>query len=352
MLGIRFIPESPFPWPSSSASHTIGEMSQETARQALRLAEELPNVSNGIPATAASAPSTPIDSALRSYDNQFTPVTQALLKRMRTCQGDLSLAVARTQAAGLAHVSQEKYEDARRRLIQSLKTSDTIQLPAIDQGSKSGSGSGSGGASASSAAKKEVFKFYRNQAASPSQNGVSGVWGATKRKRPVMDADGDSPYSDADADAAGSQAKKSSLKQPVRKKKPKFEGTKRCSRCDRQAFTESNNFVTCPACDEDWHIGCMPPNLIRSWRNDSARFRCSGCMEFAKECEAFNKQKTEALRRQKEQDFVRQKQRALASLPVGVSFENVGMIGFGGGVSAPDNLVCILISLDNTRLAN
>ncbi|MBE3044866.1 hypothetical protein IMZ48_20360, partial [Candidatus Bathyarchaeota archaeon] len=57
-------------------------------------------------------------------------MTETILERMRSGNTTLSLAIAGATAAGEVHMSPEKLEDARRRLLQSLKTSDNIQLPA------------------------------------------------------------------------------------------------------------------------------------------------------------------------------------------------------------------------------
>lgn len=251
-------------------------------------------------------PATP--SASREYQPQFTAMTETILQRMRTGNTTLSLAIAGATANGEVHLNPAKFEDARRRLIESLKTSDNVQLPAVPT--------------------------PRIKGASPRTPGSTTPQGL-KRKRTHLDRG--SPFSDPDAD--GPQLKKLAPRAPVRKKKGRDDGRSRCSRCDRQAFTEENFFVTCPRCEESWHLLCNPPEVVRAWREDSSRFRCFGCLEEARQMEEFQKAKAEFAQFKRHVEITRSRERLVAGLPIGVSFDKPDRIGFGAG-NGTDAEVC------------
>ncbi|SPN96870.1 uncharacterized protein DNG_00390 [Cephalotrichum gorgonifer] len=249
-----------------------------------------------------ATPTTP--SARRPYQPQFTAMTETILQRMRSGNTTLSLAIAGARAAGEIRLSPAKFEDARRRLVQSLKTSDNIQLPASPS--------------------------PRVKGAMPSRTpGGPSTPQSLKRKRSQLDRG--SPFSDPDAD--GPQLKKLAPRPPVRKKKPKDDGsgTRRCSRCDRHAFTEGNFFITCPRCEESWHLLCNPPEVVKAWREDASRFRCFGCLEEARQLEEYQRAKVEFAQLKKQYEITRTRERLVSGLPIGVSFDKPERIGFGPG---------------------
>lgn len=253
-------------------------------------------------------PATP--SAPGSYQPQFTAMTETILQRMRSGNTSLSLAIAGATAAGeVSSLSPAKFEDARRRLLQSLKTSDNVQLPAVPS--------------------------PRIKGAPPRAPGSTTPQGL-KRKRAQLDPG--SPFSDPDAD--GSQLKKLAPRPPVRKRKGRDDGSRRCSRCDRQAFTEDNFFIVCPRCEESWHLLCNPPEVVRAWREDAARFRCFGCLEESRQVEEYQKARAEFAQLKKQVEITRSRERLVAGLPIGVSFDRPERIGFGAG-SSTDAEVCL-----------
>lgn len=276
----------------SESLTTASSDAQEPQRDSPSIAP-LPTASGSM-----APPATPF--ARREYQPQFTAMTETILQRMRTGNTTLSLAIAGATANGEVHLNQAKFEDARRRLVETLKTSDNVQLPAVPT--------------------------PRIKGASPRTPGSTTPQGL-KRKRTHLDRG--SPFSDPDAD--GPQLKKLAPRAPVRKKKGRDDGRSRCSRCDRQAFTEENFFVTCPRCEESWHLLCNPPEVVRAWREDSSRFRCFGCLEEAKQMEEFQKAKAEFAQFKRQIEVTRSRERLVAGLPIGVSFDKPDRIGFGAG---------------------
>ena len=236
-------------------------------------------------------------------------MTETILQRMRSGNTTLSLAIEGATADGEIRLSPAKFEDARRRLMQSLKTSDNIQLPAVPT--------------------------PRIKGAAPRTPGSSTPSGL-KRKRNQLDRG--SPFSDPDAD--GPQLKKLAPRPPVRKKRSRDDANRRCSRCDRQAFTEENFFVTCPRCDESWHLLCNPPEVVTAWREDASRFRCFGCLEEARQMEEYQKAKAEFAQFKRHVEITRSRERLVAGLPVGVSFDKPDKIGFGAGTSTDAEVSC------------
>ena len=241
-------------------------------------------------------------------------MTETILQRMRSGNTTLSLAIAGATANREVNLNPAKFEDARRRLLQSLKTSDNIQLPAVPT--------------------------PRVKGALPPRStpGGSSTPQGLKRKR-SSNLDRGSPFSDPDAD--GSQLKRLAPRAPVRKKKARDDGRKRCSRCDRQAFTDENFFITCPRCEESWHLLCNPPQVVMAWREDPSTFRCFGCLEEARQMEEFQKAKAEFAQFKRHLEITRTRERLVAGLPIGVSFDKPDRIGFGAG-SSTDAEVCRL----------
>ncbi|PKS06434.1 hypothetical protein jhhlp_007182 [Lomentospora prolificans] len=258
--------------------------------------------------TEAPAPaSTPAANARRPYQPQFTAMTETILQKIKSGNANLSSAVAGAQAAGMVQLSRAKYEDARRRLVETLKTSDNIELPAVPT------------------------RRIKGAPSKPSSASSTPTQGPLKRKRGHLDAAQEHGYPFPDLDIDAPQFKKMAPKAPVRKKKAKDDGTKRCSRCDRQAWTEGNVFITCPRCDENWHLLCNPPEVVKAYRADRAKFRCFGCLEEARQMAEYQKAKSEFAQLKRQHEIARTKERVLASLPIGVSFDKPEMIGFGAG---------------------
>lgn len=300
--------------PTEASSSNPDEHSNSAQRHSERSS---PSSSTATPSAAEmSAPTCTPSTARRPYQPQFTAMTETILQRIRNGNASISSAVAGAQATGMVQLSRAKYEDARRRLVETLKTSDNIELPAVPTRRIKGANS------------------KTSSATSTPPNG------SLKRKRSHLDAaqDHGSPFSDADLDAP--QFKKMAPRAPARKKKTKDDAAaKRCSRCDRQAWTEDNMFITCPRCDENWHLLCNPPDVVKVWHTDQAKFKCFGCLEEARQMAEYQKAKTEFAQRKKQHEIARTKEKVMASLPIGVTFDKPDLIGFGAG-GASDALVC------------
>ncbi|CAI4216274.1 unnamed protein product [Parascedosporium putredinis] len=292
--------------PDAGARHAAIRSGQSPPAHGGRRAAH--RVSPVVALPSASTPSpTETPAARRPYQPQFTAMTATILERIRNGNASVSSAVAGAQAAGVVQLSRAKYEDARRRLVETLKTSDSIELPAVPtrrvKGVAPTPAPGSRPASAVS---------------TPTQ-------GALKRKRSHLDAaaaavaqDHGSPFSDLDLD--GPQLRKMAPRPPSGRRRPRT--------------------MVPPAPPPSGAAGelaplCNPPEVVKAYKADRTRFRCFGCLEEARQMAEYQKAKAEFAQLKRQHEIAKTKERVLASLPVGAAFDKPEAIGFAAG-SASD----------------
>jgi hypothetical protein len=174
----------------------------------------------------------------------------------------------------------------------------------------------------------DPHKFLKNTIELPPSSAKSQ--GGLKRKRTLLDGDLDSHSDDQET----LQLRRSLLKPPVRRKKAKEDGVKRCSRCDRVAFTSGNILVTCRHCEEHWHQQCNAPHIQDAAADDPSKFKCMGCFAEEEEMARYREAKSEMTNIKRHHDIAKLRRRRMESLPLAVFFKRPEAVGFAAGASS------------------
>ncbi len=276
-------------------------------------------------AIAGSSSSTDTGSTRTPFVFQFSAATEMILKRLRGEGGLLnpSAALGLNSGAGTGAVQPPGYEDVRRSVLQGMKTTLNMDIPASNplagkRGTKAGAvrtatptsadvrgspattvNTPSGGVAGSGSASKgkNVAKAGKAKA-------------GTKRKRAKDDSDSADDSAgmsglggDSDSDGTGSVTKlptktlsgrkvvkpaqfdPAALEGPTRKRAPyHFKRAGRsveqalCKRCGRGHSPASNMIVFCDGCNMGWHQMCHDPMVSDELvKDESKEWFCKDC---------------------------------------------------------------------------
>ncbi|KAI1825456.1 hypothetical protein F4861DRAFT_537923 [Xylaria intraflava] len=280
-------------------------------------------VSAPIPRSAApsSAPSPASSTGRRPYVPQFSAATQMILSRINNKPGSLSAALSSASSVARS-IEQSTFEDAKRRLVMTMKTSLTMPMPTPNQ-KKPASGTLPApiGDSFHLRPPPPVPATARTTPAkaTPSKSQPSKPRGrpprGTKRKRGKDDDDDEvttspSDLSDSDLEAAKAQTAATMTKSGRQIQKPTqfnpadASGTHKrknygkrtaeqalCKVCTRGLSPAMNRIVFCDGCNFCWHQMCHDPYIDDDFvSNESRSWFCGRCM--AKREKALAKKKT------------------------------------------------------------
>ncbi|KAL2886799.1 hypothetical protein HOO65_060629 [Ceratocystis lukuohia] len=282
------LPRSNSGSPSHSHSHALTTSDEVAAMMALRDLKETPPMSSTSSITSAKlvyCPEPP--SALKlPAQEQLPPSSKPYRRQFKDASARLVLSRANA-SNGLKDIVSTRFEESRRR-----NEAVTVAVPA-------------------------------------------------KRKRADLDEESDR----VTAGAALQPLPK--ISKPVPRKKKLQDGISRCSKCERQAYTQDNALVGCSRCDELWHQLCHSPEIGKETAGAPSGWECSICLVEEDELARYNQARQEMLasaRRQTDVDALREKY--FQSLPLGVSIPSPELVGFGPGETSEDVRFDYFSSLD------
>ncbi|KAE8445877.1 hypothetical protein EG329_012801 [Mollisiaceae sp. DMI_Dod_QoI] len=252
------------------------------------------------PPAASGINEAPVNDSPPKYVPQFSAATEMILKRI---QSGATSSFASTGITG----TPAGYEDMKRSVMQSMKTTMNMEIPSTPIGSAnraragraSAGGSGSRGSATPTAA---------------SASGAKGKGGArpkaragTKRKRAKSEEEEDTEESDSnmsklggdsDSDGSGSipdlpkmtQSGRQVVKpqqfvpasyEPSTKRRAPSRKTQEqalCKRCGRGHSPENNMIVFCDGCNGGWHQQCHDPKVSdEAVQDEKAQWFCADC---------------------------------------------------------------------------
>jgi PHD-finger len=158
-----------------------------------------------------------------------------------------------------------------------------------------------------------------------------------KRKRSILDggdADSQHSHSNSDGNLDGHEARRVVLKVLSRKKRARNDGVPRCEKCDRMAWTESNQLMTCGNCDDSWHQRCHDPEIDTVAADGQNQFQCAECSKGFEEHTKLQEAQAERASWKRQQEIARMREKKLAALPGSAVIDKPELIGFPAGGAA------------------
>lgn len=258
--------------------------------------------SDGPPKTPAlsgsnDAPAPVTDSSPPKYVPQFSAATEMILKRI---QSGATSSFASTGITG----TPAGYEDMKRSVMQSMKTTMNMEIPSTPIGSANRARAARASASGSRGSATPTTSASGAKAkGSAKGKGAAG----RKRKRAKSEEEEDTEESDSnmsklggDSDSDGSgdvpvlpkmtQSGRQIVKpqqfapadyEPERKRRApskKIQDAALCKRCGRGHSPDSNMIVFCDGCDGGWHQQCHDPKVSdEAVQDEKAQWFCADC---------------------------------------------------------------------------
>lgn len=269
--------------------------------------------SNPNPSTPGANPSTDTpmtDSSPPKYVPQFSAATEMILKRINSGAGGSSFSSIGT----LTGPPPPGYEDMKRNVLMSMKTSQNMEIPTLPQ--NTGRRAQRDRQSVGSASSANLSKKVGNPTPSAQKNGTPGsatkgkktpAKAGRKRKRQQEESDEETGSEsevmsklggDSDSDGSGSitdfpkvtQSGRAVVKptqfvpevrdshRPKRGPSKKAQEQALCKRCGRGHSPESNMIVFCDGCNGGWHQMCHDPVVSdEAVKDETAPWFCADC---------------------------------------------------------------------------
>ncbi|KAH7328738.1 hypothetical protein B0I35DRAFT_418201 [Stachybotrys elegans] len=244
------------------------------------------------------------------YVPQFSTTTSFILSRMKSGNGDISSAVSSLSEAGI-ETSEDAFQDAKKRLVQSMQTSMTMPISPSTAGGPSLSrvyfASGSRSLTLNIGEKRK--RDSGSDKVDFSQNTIS----FPTPPRPAVKASAVATQSPPVSTRTGTQA--------------------RCWACEGTTFATGNALLTCRQCLGSWHQQCASPapssgsNMMENGMSNSI-FVCVDCKAFA------GRRGVPAQDEERRQRMEKMRQKRLSRLPEGVAPAKPELVGFGAGSSS------------------
>jgi hypothetical protein len=270
-----------------------------------------PNNPNfGTPAPKSSNDTTLTDSSPPKYVPQFSAATEMILKRINSGAGGSSF----SPIGPLTGPPPPGYEDMKRNVLMSMKTSQNMEIPTLPQntGRRAQRDRQSVGSASSAALPKKVG----TPTPAAAKNGTLGsaakgkktpAKAGKKRKRQQEESDEETGSEseimsklggDSDSDGSGSitdfpkvtQSGRAVVKptqfvpevreshRPKRGPSKKAQEQALCKRCGRGHSPESNMIVFCDGCNGGWHQMCHDPVVSdEAVKDETAPWFCADC---------------------------------------------------------------------------
>ncbi|KAL5614895.1 uncharacterized protein BROUX77_000732 [Berkeleyomyces rouxiae] len=137
------------------------------------------------------------------------------------------------------------------------------------------------------------------------------------------------------------------IAKPTPRKKKTSDGIARCSKCERQAYTQDNSLVRCSRCEELWHQLCHSPEIGKETTAAPSGWKCSVCLADEDELARYYQARQDMLASTRHQTSVdTSREKYFQSLPLGVSTRTPELVGFGPGETNEDMRFDYFSSLD------